>query len=185
MPTRPQELLRCHAIDVCASGGTFFFTIALEDRSSDFLVRHIDQFRAAYRKVSDKRPFETVAICVLPDHLHAIWTLPNGDADFPVRWNLIKSAFSRALPAPADRTDSKVKKRDKGIWQRRYWEHVIRDDADLERHVNYIHFNPVKHGLVPRVSDWQHSSFHRFVSNGTLPEDWGGDIREISGRFGE
>jgi putative transposase len=167
------------------AGGTYFFTLTLADRSSDLLVRHIDRFRNIYRSVQERRPFETVAICVLPDHLHAILSLPDGDADFATRWNLIKSGFSRGLPAATSRSASKTMRREKGIWQRRYWEHAIRDDADLARHVDYIYFNPVKHGLVTRVSDWPHSSFHRHVKGGLLSLDWGGDIREISGSFGE
>jgi putative transposase len=89
------------------------------------------------------------------------------------------------LPSAASRSASKIAKREKGIWQRRYWEHVIRDEADLQRHVDYIHYNPVKHGLVPRVSDWRHSSFHQYVKRGSLPLDWGGDVRDASGSFGE
>src|SRR6516164_1853835 len=127
-------------------GGVFFFTMALADRSSDLLVRHIDRLRRVYTSVRERYPFETIAICVLPDHLHAIWSLPQGDTNFPLRWNLIKSGFSRGLPADTQRSSSKIARREKGIWQRRYWEHTIRDDADLARHVDYIHFNPVKHG---------------------------------------
>lgn len=122
---------------------------------------------------------------MLPDHLHAIWSLPGGDADFGLRWNLIKAAFSRGLPAVTSRSPSKIAKRDKGIWQRRYWEHVIRDDADLAGHVDYIHFNPVKHRLVTRVRDWPYSSFHQHVARGDLPADWAGDVSEITGTFGE
>jgi putative transposase len=166
-------------------GGTFFFTVTINDRSSDLLVRHVDLLREAYRLVATRHPFETVAICVLPDHLHAIWTLPEEDANFPMRWSLIKVGFSKALPKAGVRSSSKKFKREKGIWQRRYWEHVIRDDTDLESHVDYIHFNPVKHGLVPRVCDWPHSSFQRYVSRGVLPMDWGGDVSEIPGAFGE
>lgn len=158
-------------------GGTFFFTIALADRSGDLLVRYIDHLRQAYKFVVDQYPFETVAICILPDHLHAIWSLPGEDLNFPLRWSLIKSRFSRGFPTPNLRSRSQIAKRDKGIWQRRYWEHVIRDDADLARHVDYIHFNPVKHGYVSRVSDWPYSSFHRYVERGLLPVDWGGDVR--------
>ena len=166
-------------------GGTFFFTLTLADRSSDLLVREINRFRRIYGQVQERRPFESVAMCVLPDHLHAIWSLPLGDSDFATRWNLIKSGFTRGLPA-ALRSPSKIAKREKGIWQRRYWEHVIRDDADLARHVDYIHFNPVKHGLVSRVCDWPHSSFHRYVKRDDLPADWGGDISELPGSiFGE
>jgi putative transposase len=108
-----------------------------------------------------------------------------GDSDFASRWMRIKARFSRGLPASAARTASKVARREKGIWQRRYWEHVIRDDADLERHVDYIHYNPIKHGLVSRVIDWPYSSFHRHVERGVLPADWGGDAMDATGRFGE
>ena len=166
-------------------GGVFFFTVTLADRSSDLLVRHIDHLRRAYASAQRLYPFETIAICVLPDHLHAIWALPDGDANFPLRWSLIKSGFSRGLPSDMRRTRSKIGKREKGIWQRRYWEHAIRNDGDLERHVDYIHFNPVKHGYVTRVRDWPHSSFARYVAREILPIDWAGDAREITGSFGE
>ncbi len=166
-------------------GGTFFFTLTLTDRSSDLLVRQIARFRRAYAMAQKRLPFETIAICVLPDHLHALWQLPDGDADFASRWSVFKSTFSRGLP-PAERPSaSKVAKREKGIWQRRYWEHAIRNDADFERHVDYIHYNPVKHGLVTRVADWPHSSFHRYVERRVLPADWGGDLMEWPGDFGE
>jgi putative transposase len=98
---------------------------------------------------------------------------------------VIKSGFSKAMPEPGRRTASKVTKHEKGIWQRRYWEHVIRNDTDLTRHIDYIHFNPVKHGLVSRVCDWPHSSFQRYVERGLLPVDWGSDVRSIPGTFGE
>jgi putative transposase len=164
-------------------GGTFFFTVTLADRTSDLLVRHIDRLRRIYTSVEQRQPFDTIAICVLPDHLHAVWRLPPGDADFPLRWSLIKSGFSRGLTGDAARTQSKIAKRERGLWQRRYWEHAIRDDADLARHVDYIHFNPVKHRLVRRVCDWPHSSFKHYVARGDLPPDWGGV--EITGTFGE
>jgi putative transposase len=167
------------------AGGTFFFTVAVADRSSDLLVRNIDRLREIYQSVREKRPFETIAICVLPDHLHAIWSLPVDDTDYPRRWNLIKSGLARNLPAPANRSSSKIERREKGIWQRRYWEHTIRSEDDLDRHIDYIHFNPVKHRMVSRVCDWPHSSFHRYVERGLLPRDWGGDIRDIAGSFGE
>jgi putative transposase len=166
-------------------GGTFFFTVALADRSSDLLTRHIDRLRRIYRTVQERTPFETIAICILPDHLHAIWSLPPDDANFPHRWSLIKSSFTRGLAAEAERSPSKAAKRERGLWQRRYWEHAIRDDADLAQHVDYIHFNPVKHKLVSCVCDWPHSSFHRYVERGVLAPDWGGDMREPSGTFGE
>jgi putative transposase len=166
-------------------GGTFFFTVALADRSSDLLTRHIERLRYIYASVQQRHPFETIAICVLPDHLHALWRLPPDDADFPLRWSLIKRGFSPDLPDDAPRTPSKIAKRERGLWQRRYWEHAIRDEADLARHIDYIHFNPVKHGLVSRVCDWPHSSFKKYVTRGVLPPDWGGNVGEISGRFGE
>jgi putative transposase len=166
-------------------GRIFFFTVVLADRNKNLLVAEIERLRQSYRSTQRRRPFETIAICVLPDHLHALWSLPDGDADFSTRWSLIKSGFSRGLDPVPSRSASKAIKREKGIWQRRYWEHAIRDDADLERHADYIHFNPVKHGYVTRVSDWPHSSFHRYVERGLLPADWGGDGREIAGSFGE
>ena len=98
---------------------------------------------------------------------------------------MIKSGFTRGLPGEARRSSSKIAHRERGLWQRRYWEHMIRDDADLARRVDYIHFNPVKHGLVTRVCDWPHSSFHRYVADGVLPLDWGGEVEPIPGKFGE
>jgi putative transposase len=166
-------------------GGAFFFTLALADRSSDLLVREIERLRRAYKLTQNRHPFETVAICVLPDHIHALWQLPEGDTDYATRWNLFKSSFSRGLAPAKLRSASKIAKREKGIWQRRYWEHVIRDDKDLERHVDYIHYNPVKHRIVSRVRDWPHSSFHRYVERGVLPADWAGDATDSPGRFGE
>nr|WP_315776503.1 transposase [Bradyrhizobium sp. SZCCHNR1053] len=165
-------------------GGLFFFTVVLKDRTSHLLVEQIDRFRSCYRVAQERRPFETIAICVLPDHLHVVWALPDDDADYPIRWALIKSGFSRGLKSQKH-SRSLSAKREKGIWQRRYWEHAIRDDADLARHIDYIHFNPVKHGHVSRVADWPHSSFHRFVERGWLAADWGGDVKEIAGSFGE
>jgi putative transposase len=111
--------------------------------------------------------------------------LAANDADFSRRWSLIKSGFSRGLPAAPSRSARHLAKREKGLWQRRYWEHAIRDERDLSRHIDYIHFNPVKHGLVMRVHEWPHSSFHQYVERGDLPKDWGGDMEEIRGAFGE
>jgi putative transposase len=118
--------------------------------------------------------------------LHAVWTLPRGDADFALRWRLIKAAFSRALPASEPISASRSGKGERGIWQRRYWEHTLRDEADFARHVDYIHFNPVKHGLVTSVREWPYSSFHRMVRLGIYPEDWAGDHAiEAGTKFGE
>jgi putative transposase len=164
-------------------GGTYFFSVTLADRRSQLLVEQIDRLRAVYASVHQKYPFETVAICILPEHLHAIWTMPADDADYSKRWNLIKGNFSRGLPAAATRTTSKIRQREKGIWQRRFWEHQIRDEDDFQRHVDYVHFNPVKHGLVKQVADWEYSSFHQWLAHGTLNADWAGDASE--GSFGE
>ena len=142
-------------------GGTFFFTLTLENRRADALVRHIDLLRSAFESVRNAHSFEVDAIVVLPEHLHAIWTMPAGDSDFALRWALIKAQFSRSLPQNESISASRVAKRERGIWQRRFWEHQIRDGADFERHVDYIHFNPVKHRCVSRVVDWPFSSFHR------------------------
>jgi len=166
-------------------GGLFFFTVALADRSSNLLINEVKRLRRIYGSVEREYRFETVAICILPDHLHAIWSLPEGDADYPLRWSLIKSGFSRGLSTTEPTSDSKHRKRERGIWQRRYWEHAIRNDLDLSRHVDYIHFNPVRHGLVPRVADWPYSSLHKYVERGDLPTDWGGDMLDEPGRFGE
>jgi putative transposase len=157
-----------------APGGTFLFTVNLADRRSALLTEHIDLLRAAYGKLVQELPFDTVAVCILPDHLHAVWRLPPTDADFSTRWQRIKAHFSHSFPAQAERSQSKQRQGEKGIWQRRFWEHQIRDDADLQRHVDYLHYNPVKHGLASRVSDWPHSSFHRYVREGQLPLDWAG-----------
>ncbi len=166
-------------------GGTYFFTVNLADRRSRLLMEHIARVRAAFQTVRERRPYQTIAVCVLPDHLHAIWRLPEGDADYSGLWSLIKRHFSSALLASAVLSPSKTAKREKGIWQRRFWEHQIRDDADLQRHVDYVHFNPVKHGLVRQVKDWPHSSFHAYVRRGELPEDWAGGASDVSAEFGE
>jgi putative transposase len=161
------------------AGGTFFFTVTLADRHSNALIDNIDRLRAVYGRVQREHPFETVAICVLPDHLHAVWTRPADDADFSLRWNLIKAGFSRGFAASIRRSASKVVKREKGIWQRRFWEHQICDESDLQRHVDYIHFNPVKHGHVLRVVDWPYSSFHCYVERGVYPLDWAGGAGDM------
>jgi putative transposase len=155
--------------------GCFFFTVALADRRSSLLVDEITRLRQAYAITQATLPFTTLAICVLPEHLHALWTLPAHDSNYPQRWSLLKSSFSRGLPLASRLSQSQQHKREKGLWQRRYWEHQIRDGDDLQRHLDYLHYNPVKHGLVERVQDWPYSSFHRHVRQGLLPADWAGD----------
>ncbi|MBC7946197.1 MAG: transposase, partial [Burkholderiales bacterium] len=141
------------------AGGAYFFTVNL----ACALVEEIELLRAAFRHVRQHHPFSIDAVVVLPDHLHAIWSLPPADADYSLRWRLIKAFFSRGLPRDERRSASRRSKAERGIWQRRYWEHTVRDDIDFARHADYIHFNPVKHGHANRVQDWPHSSFHRYV----------------------
>ena len=166
-------------------GASYFFTLTLaERRGNDLLIRHIDALRQAFVAVRDRHPFTIEAIVILPDHLHTLWRLPEDDGDYALRWRLIKARFSRELPEDEHRSPSRASKGERGIWQRRYWEHQIRDDDDWARHVDYIHYNPVKHGLVTRPGDWPHSSLHRFVREGRLPADWGAGS-SIDGEFGE
>lgn len=165
-------------------GGTYFFTVALADRTSSALVDHIDALRNAFRVARKERPFTIDAIVILPDHLHALWTLPPDDADFSSRWQRIKAAFTHRLVAAGMPVERRGKD-EYAIWQRRFWEHTIRDETDFERHVDYVHFNPVKHRLVSRVCDWPHSSFHAYVRRGVLPVDWAGDVDEPVMEFGE
>jgi putative transposase len=153
-------------------GGTFFFTVNLYDRKSRLLVQHIDLLRDAVRQMQRRAPLHIDAWVVLPDHMHCLWTLPDGDTDFSGRWNAIKINFSRKIPAGEYCSASRAAKRERGIWQRRFWEHTIRDDCDYARHIDYIHFNPVKHGLVDRAADWPFSSFHRAVTQGLYPLEW-------------
>ena len=115
------------------------------------------------KKVKQQHPFDIDAMVVLPDHVHTMWTLPKGDADYPKRWMLMKSEFSRRIPKGEYRRKSRINKGERGIWQRRYWEHLIRDERDYEQHVNYIHYTPVKHGYVERAVEWKYSSIHRYI----------------------
>jgi putative transposase len=168
-----------------SAGGTFFFTVNLADRSSDLLVRHMDELRAVLAHVKRAHPFALVAMVALPEHLHAIWRLPPGDTDFPMRWSLIKAGFSRRMEKAERIGASHGTKRERGIWQRRYWEHQIRDDADLARHVDYIHYNPVKHGWVKRPVDWPHSTLHGYIDREMVVPDWGSERDDEGGEFGE
>ena len=167
-----------------AAGGTFFFTVALEDRASRALTTHVGALRAAVRRTRGSQPFTIDAIVILPDHLHVVMTLPDGDADYPNRLSLIKRRFTDAV-SDAGGPIARHPNGDVALWQRRYWEHTIRDERDLERHIDYIHFNPVKHRLVDRVQDWPYSSFHRYVREEILPADWAGDVSDDSKGFGE
>lgn len=142
-------------------GATYFFTVNLAERhGNDLLTRHIDALRAAFRVTKQAHPFAIEAMVILPEHLHCLWHLPPDDHDFPMRWRLIKACFSRMLPAGERVSASRKRKGERGIWQRRYWEHV----------------NPVKHGHVTRTIDWPYSSFHRYVTHGYYPANWAASL---------
>jgi putative transposase len=166
-------------------GGSYFFTVNLTDRRQRLLNENIELLRAAFRYARGRHPFTIDATFVLPDHLHAIWTLPPSDSNFAMRWRLVKAMFSRGLPRTEEISYSRIGKGERGIWQRRYWERTLRDESDFERHFDYIHFNPVKHGHVTRVRDWAYSSFHLMVRLGIYPEDWAGDVSLDRMEFGE
>lgn len=158
-------------------GGTWFFTVnLLQRKNNDLLIREIELLRETVKRVKMSYPFTIDAWVVLPDHIHCIWTLPPNDADFSTRWRLIKSGFSRGIPKTEYRSKVRMALGERGIWQRHYWEHCIRDELDYQRHVDYVHVNPLKHGYVRRVSEWPYSSFHRYVAQGIYPENWCGDI---------
>src|SRR5436309_2300847 len=164
--------------------GCWFFTVNLLDRRSTLLTDQIEDLREATRRTRERYPFRINAFVVLPDHVHAIWTLPEGDSDFAMRWRLIKIQFSKSIPSIEPLSKVRRARGERGVWQRRFWEHLIRDDEDYRRHVEYCYINPVKHGLVRRVRDWPHSSFHRDVRAGLFPLDWAGDV-SAAGSFGE
>jgi putative transposase len=157
------------------AGGTYFFTVNLQDRTSDLLVKHVELLRSAVSKVKTKHPFVIHAWVVLPEHMHCIWELPKDNSDYSMRWRLIKSGFSRMIPKDEKRSAIRIKRGERGIWQYRYWEHLIRDENDFNNHMDYVHFNPVKHGHVEQVKDWRYSSFHKLVKTDFYPQDWGSD----------
>ena len=157
-------------------GGCWFFTVNLLERRQTLLVDHIATLREAVAKTRQSQPYTIDAFVVLPDHIHAMWTLPSGDADFSTRWRLIKSHFARALPKRERLSSVRVARSERGIRQRRFWEHLIRDEADYSRHVEYCYINQVKHGLVTQVREGPHSSFHRDARAGIVPLDWAGEI---------
>lgn len=171
-------------------GGTYFFTVVTYRRQPilcDPPVR--EALRQAICEMRNRRPFVVDAWVLMPDHLHCIWTLPSGDADFATRWSLIKRQVSTACGEHYRRgewlTDSKRKHRESTIWQRRYWEHQIRNESDLARHLDYIHYNPVKHALCRQPQDWPWSTIHRYIGSGLLPADWGESESVADGDFGE
>ena len=167
-------------------GGTYFFTVnLLRRKNNDLLTRHIGILRKVVIGVRRRHPFYIHGWVVLPDHMHCVMELPEGDADFATRWRLIKSDFSKRLPQTESRSAARVRRGERGLWQRRYWEHLVRDANDFAAHMDYVHFNPVKHGHCGRVVDWPYSTFHRWVRQGHYESDWGiGELR-FEGSFGE
>lgn len=157
-------------------GGTYFFTVNLLERRKTLLTDHIEILRDAVRDVRHRFPFTIHGWVVLPEHLHCVIELPAGDRDFSLRWRLIKSGFSKALPPTERRSDVRVRRGERGIWQRRYWEHLIRDEVDFAAHMDYVHFNPVKHGWVKRAVEWPYSTFHGLVAQGVYPVHWAGGL---------
>lgn len=172
------------------AGATYFFTVVTYQRRP-FLCD--DDVRAALRdgiiKVRERHPFQIDAWVLLPDHLHAIWTLPPGDANFALRWQQIKRHVTQQcgqrLHLPELMNDSKHKHRESTLWQRRYWEHQIRDDEDYQRHMDYVHYNPIKHGLVQRAVDWPYSSLQRYCASGVYNENWAAAVKTEDFNFGE
>ncbi len=172
-------------------GGMYFLTV-VTFRRKRFLID--DDVRAALREgiqiTRQTKPFEIVAWVQLPDHLHCIWRLPPDDADFSSRWSIIKRIVTQRcgerLNRPECLNDRRNKRQQGTLWHHRFWDHLIRDEDDFNRHMDYIHWNPVKHGLVSKVADWPHSSFHRLVRSGWYPENWGENITfDDDNKFGE
>ena len=157
-------------------GGSYFFTVVTEQREPVFANESaVILLREAFRKVMEKRPFVINAVIVLPDHLHSIWTLPPDDTDYSTRWRLIKTFFSKRYDDKKTVIKkNRINKNQKAIWQQRYWEHCLRDEKDFSRHVDYIHYNPVKHGYITLASSWPYSSIHRYIEQGLVDQRWGG-----------
>ncbi len=168
-------------------GGIYFFTLVTFERHPILVSEPARRIlHQAWTEVNQRFSFETIAVCLLPDHLHCIWHLPEGDADYSTRWKEIKRRFSmgylRDVGPGGERNASRQKKHEAAIWQRRFWEHTIETKEDLEEHLDYIHYNPIKHGLVERAIDWPYSSFARYVKEGIYDVDWvGGDEGRLQG----
>ena len=159
-----------------APGASFFFTVVTHKRLPILAgAETVEVLRSALRAVRLKRPFEIDAMIVLPNHIHCIWTLPPDDADFSTRWRLVKTWFTKHCD-PALRPTDKTQ-----LWQHRYWEHLIRDERDFQNHVEYIHYNPIKHGLANSAIEWPYSSFHNYVKNGLYSADWGSNGVALEG----
>ena len=169
------------------AGGTYFFTVNLQDRSKATLINYIDCLRDSVRQIKQSHPFRIDAWVILPDHMHAMWTLPHNDSNYSYRWREIKKHFAKSLPENEFRSSVNHRRGERGIWQRRFWEHTIRDERDYRHHFDYIHINPLKHSLVKRVRDWPYSSFHRAVKQGIYDIQWGGEnqLTDFTQVYGE
>ena len=152
-------------------GGTFFFTVTLRNRKSCLLVEKINLLKEAVQRVKDQHAFQIKAYVILPEHLHMIWELPQEDSNYSERWKKIKVQFSKSVHKSGVELP-KTKHNEYCFWQRRFWEHTIQNMSDFENHVNYIHYNPIKHGLVNDLREWPYSSFHHYVQRGWLCENW-------------
>jgi putative transposase len=160
------------------AGASYFFTLVTDRRQRLFVdQRNVDRWHGAVSKVQHARPFAIEAEVILPDHIHVVWTLPDADGDYITRIRLIKTAFTKSFPPSKDKSASvsRISKGERDVWQRRYWEHVIRNEKDFQDHIDYIHINPVKHGLVERPGDWPHSTFSQWVEQGSYDAWWGID----------
>jgi putative transposase len=172
---------------VLVPGGTHFFTVVTYQRRPLLeSPESVENLRSAFRKIITTHPFTIVASVILPDHMHFIWSLPEGDKDYPTRWRLIKSHFTRNFSSHSrvSGNSSRIRKGEQDVWQRRYWEHLIRDENDLARHIEYIHYNPVKHGLAQSPAEWPYSSFSKYVKEGHYSEDWGRNVEVWGGQGG-
>ncbi len=161
------------------AGGTYFFAVNLLERNKTLLVDHIDKLRRAIAKTRIHKPFHIDGWVILPDHMHCMWTLPKDDDDYSGRWRVIKTTFSKSIPKTEYQSKTRIGRNERGIWQRRFWEHTIRNEIDYQNHMDYLHFNPVKHGLVKNVQEWEYSTFHHLVKKGVYPENWGGGNIDI------
>ena len=170
---------------VVIPGATYFFTINLLNRTSSLLIDHIDKLRHSFQNVLKLYPFEIDGIVILPDHIHMIMALPPQDSHYSLRIRLIKATFSKKIENHDMISPARYKKGERGIWQRRFWEHLIRDQNDYEHHLNYIHYNPVKHGYVKIASAWPYSSIHRAIRKGDILENWAYDDDLDNRSFGE
>lgn len=165
---------------VTIPGVAYFFTVNLYDRQSHLLITEVNLLRTIFRRVQRLHPFTINAIVIMPDHLHAIFTLPANDSNYSLRWNLIKGYFSKEIQTIEPITASRKNKHERGIWQRRFWEHLIRNEQDMKNHIDYIHYNPVKHGYVLQPVQWQYSSIHHYIKNEALSKDWAcSDIADL------